>query len=466
MWSLDFFKELAKVPRLSFHEQQVVSYLKKYAEDQGYIVKMDALGNLSIFVEAQGSGIGKDIVALQAHVDMVCVSEPGRDIDFLHDGLTLYEEDGFLKALGTTLGADDGIGVALAFYCATLPNHPPLEIILTVQEEVGMHGAAAITPDFFEAKRLISFDNPTEHALINGCAGGSILEVKLASEEDLSFSAATIVKIQVRGLLGGHSGIDIHLGRLPANKVLIDFLEQLNDLSIEYRLSHMNIGMARNAIARDGFIEIGLLRADDIDKIQVIKCRLHSDAGEEVSFDMTVIEEPSYRFITKTKERQLRQLLKDIPHGVIAWLNERTVRTSNNLATISYDGVEFTVITFHRSAFKEDLIALHQEIISIAMKHGAKTKDLGETTPWPPHENGTLQTLIGKIYRELYPEQPMEINVVHAGFECGYWELLRPGMDMISMGPNTLDLHSPQERLDLRSLARVERWLENIMVQL
>ncbi|NIZ40519.1 beta-Ala-His dipeptidase [Entomospira entomophila] len=466
MWSLDFFKELTKVPRPSFYEEQVVAYLKKYAESQGYTVKTDAVGNLSIFVEAQGSGIGKDTVALQAHVDMVCVSEPGREIDFLHDGLSLYEEDGFLKAKGTTLGADDGIGVALAFYCATLPNHPPLEIVLTVQEEVGMHGAAAVTSDFFQAKRLISLDNPTEHALINGCAGGSILELKLASEADTSFSPAVMAKVQVNGLLGGHSGIDIHLGRLPANKVLVDFLEQLTELSIAYRLAHMSVGMARNAIARDGFIEIGLEQENDLPKIQTIQSRLTSGAGENVSFEISIIEQASYGFITKSSEEKLRQLLKDVPHGVVAWLNEATVRTSNNLATIGYDGKEFTIITFHRSAFKDDLATLHQEIISIAKRHGATTQELGETTPWPPHENGVLQTLIYEIYRDLYPEQPMEINVVHAGFECGYWELLRPGMDMISMGPNTFDLHSPQERLDLQSLARVENWLKHVMEQL
>ncbi|NIZ18517.1 beta-Ala-His dipeptidase [Entomospira culicis] len=465
MWSLDFFKELAKVPRPPYQEEKVARFLRDYALARGYQVASDDAGNLLIRVAGAGAGLHKETLVLQAHMDMVCVSEPGHLIDFANEAIEIYEEDGFLHAKGTTLGADNGIGIALAFYCAQLPHHPPLEILITVQEEVGMHGAAAVQRGFFTGRRLINIDNSVEGALINGCAGGNTLELRLPVEHDTEFRAKLLVKVSVQGLTGGHSGIDIHLGRLSSNKVLLDLLQQLEESDMAYRLVEMQAGMARNAIARDGYLVLALANALDKEELRTMKSRLVSGEQEYVAFLLEELTTHTHHPLTKASQDALMTLLKETPHGVMTWANEVSgeVQTSNNLALTQYDGKAFTITTFHRSFLQRDIEGVQQTMRELADKVGAEVKDLGMTAPWAPLASSRITGLMADRYRALYPDATLQVHTVHAGLECGYWMLLDSEMDMISIGPNIYDLHSPQERLDLASLARVERWLEEVM---
>lgn len=465
MWSLDFFKDLAKIPRPSFYEQQVANYLKEYAECKNYRVVFDTFGNMLVRVPAAGNGVGKDVLAIQAHMDMVCVSECQDGVDFKKSYINVYEQEHFLKAKRTTLGADNGIGIALAFYCASLPHHPPLEILLTVQEEVGMHGAAAVKKNFFTASRLINIDNAREQMLVNGCAGGTTLELAFSVDYDSSFCTCLYIKVSARGLLGGHSGIDIHLGRLSAVQVLTDLLQQLDEKQLDYRLVDIQIGMARNAIASDGFVVLALAEAKDKENISSVKSRLISGAEENVTFLLEEVAEIIHLPLSVDSGKKLLTVMQVLPHGVITWGNKSVLEvvTSNNVAIVSHSEKKIIITTFHRSVMKEELEEVQLRMFTLAQQYNLDMNVLSTSDPWIPKIDSALTQSMLSFYENLYGSDAIKVKTIHAGLECGYWKALYPDIDMISMGPNIYDLHSPQERLDLNSLKRLECWLELAM---
>ncbi len=465
VWSI--FDGMTKVPRPSKKEEKIRRWLVDWAAAHNVECRVDRTGNVLMRVPATPGYEDRPTVVLQAHMDMVCEQNSGVNHDFENDPIETFIDGDWVKARGTTLGADDGIGVALALAVMTDPDgkHGPLEALITYDEETGLTGANNLEAGFMTGKILVNIDSETEGQIFIGCAGGKDT-CALFRYAPIPAPDRYYAKIRVSGLVGGHSGSDIHLGHANANKVLARFLLGQPDLI----LASFCGGNLRNAIAREAEAVIGIpaRRKDPLvaDLNQYI-ATVEDEVGDiEPNFRMNIetVERPEH-VIEPGVADKLLAALQACPHGVQCMSRSMAdlVETSTNLASVKMPepGV-IRVETSQRSSVeseKEDIAHTVRTVFELA---GAEVTQ-GQGYPgWKPNLNSPVLAVFSQAYSDMYGKQP-EVLAIHAGLETGLFLTKYPGMDMISVGPTMHGVHSPEERLSISSVGRFYDYLKEAL---
>lgn len=475
----DIFAEICKVPRPSKHEEQISKWLQDFAAAHGIECLADEAMNVIMRVPATPGYENHEGVILQAHMDMVAEKDGNVQHDFLKDPIETYVDGEWLKAKGTTLGADDGIGISMALAAITDPElqHPAIECLFTVDEETGLTGAEKLKDGVLRAKRLINLDSEDDGQIFIGCAGGIDTLAKMHYEpvdnsQLTMHNAQLAIRLSVSGLKGGHSGDDINKGRANANQFIVWFLARIWPQT-EVQLASINGGNLRNAIAREAEAVITVPMAYK-EQIRIewnnFVAQMEGVFGEvekEMRLELETCDMPEF-VIPAEKAYRLIMALCECPHGMIAMSKEMPglVETSTNLASVKMkegrtaSGVEnyIEVNTSQRSsieASKHHLKWAVEQALSMACDEVTH----GDGYPgWAPNPKSDLLEAVKKAYTDLFKAEP-QVLAIHAGLECGLFLEKYPYLDMISIGPQMVGVHSPQERLSIPSTDRCYQWL-------
>lgn len=449
------FDEITKVPRPSCHEEQIREYLLGFARSHGLEARTDEVGNVVIEKGATAGRENAPVVIMQAHMDMVAEKNSGVDHDFMKDPIDTYVDGDWVKARGTTLGADNGIGMAaaLAALVDDTLEHGPLEALFTVNEEIGLEGAQNLGKDMVKGKILINLDSEDDGEIFVGCAGG--IDTTAVFHYNRSFAPENFsyYKVKVSGLLGGHSGGDIHLGRANANKIIARFIWECSK-KWDIEVSSFNGGNLRNAIPREAEAVFGIHseQGEYLDRfLEEYSAAIRNEyKGIEPSMDLRIeaVDRPEYCIDSKTSIALVKALYS-APHGVISMSHdiEGLVETSTNLAAVKMEGEDkIKVTTSQRSSVesrKNDIAGQVEAHFELA---GATVTHSDGYPGWAPNMDSTIMKLSAEAYEELFG-QKAKIKAIHAGLECGLFLEKNPGLDMVSFGPTMTGVHSPDERL-------------------
>jgi dipeptidase D len=469
---MEWFENISRFPRCSKGEAAVSRWFQDWARRRGWPAKTDPAGNLLIDVPASPGAETAAGVVLQGHLDMVCEKTPESVHDFSRDPIRLIREGEWVRADGTTLGADNGVALALGAALAedAALRHPKLELLFTVDEETGLTGAKALAPGFFEARTLVNLDSESEGVFTVGCAGGRDAVIRREVTFGTVPDGHLRVRFSVGGLLGGHSGIDIHRHRANAIRLLAQALQQLLTLQ-GLELIDIRGGSKRNAIPRDaqallacpaGRMPELLGRTERL--LALVRREYPAEAG--VYFNVTPQGEAGggLRALARQDAVGLVQLLLALPHGVCEMDSGFTdlVMSSNNLAVTRTTEGGQEIITSQRSLTAPGLDSVSGTVRAVAALAGARCTSESEYPPWAPNLDSAILRRCRRIYRSLYRRQP-EVRALHAGLECAIIGSTYPGLDMISLGPTTENAHSPAERLNVPSLARLYDFLSALL---
>ncbi len=471
---LNWFEQINQIPRESGHEQAICQWLINWAKQNNFAIKTDSVQNLLIKVPASNGYENAPIVILQGHLDMVCEKKPDSTHDFRKDPIKMIVDGDWLRADKTTLGADNGIAIAMAMTIAMDNNipHPPLELLFTIDEETGLHGASAIKPGFFDGRILINIDSEQEGYLTIGCAGGCNTNIALPIEWARIPSNYQLVTIKAGGMTGGHSGIEIHAERANAIKVLAQTLNFIRQQT-EIRLVNFTGGTAHNAIPRDAKA-IVFIPQSEIEKIKATLRKMEESLKAEYQQTDPYLflkiennDDNSMQAITNTDT--VIDLLIALPHGVATLSSQNIaslVETSNNLASIRIQGNNLKILTSQRSAVESKLEFLTQRIEAIARLAGCIVYSDNRYAAWQPQMDSPLLAISCKIYEQMFRKQPI-IDVIHAGLECGIIaEKSSAKLDMISIGPTIKYAHSPDEKLLIGTVGKVWDFLLELLKNL
>ncbi len=466
----DIFAAICKVPRPSKHEEKISQWLQAFASEHGIECMADEAMNVIMRVPATAGYEEHEGVILQAHMDMVAEKNGDVEHDFLTDPIETFVDGEWLKAKGTTLGADNGIGIAMALAAITeadLP-HPAIECLFTVDEETGLTGAMKLQDGVLRAKRLINLDSEDDGQIFIGCAGGIDTLARMKYEplkiEDLRLKNLLAIRLSVTGLLGGHSGDDINKGRANANQLIVWFLARIWPQT-EMHLAAIQGGNLRNAIAREAeavlAIPMGYKEQIRIEWNHFV-AQMEGVFGEvekDMRLELETCDMPE-TFIPDDKAYRLIMALCECPHGMIAMSKEMPglVETSTNLASIKMKDGFIEVNTSQRSsieASKHHLKWAVEQALSMACDEVTH----GDGYPgWAPNPNSPLLDVVKQAYIDLFKSEP-KVLAIHAGLECGLFLEKYPYLDMVSIGPQMYGVHSPQERLSIPSTERCYAWL-------
>lgn len=468
-----FFEEIRKIPRPSKHEEKIRTWLKDWATDNSFAFREDATGNLVVTIPASEGHENADIVILQGHVDMV--PEKNRDVehDFLKDPIEADIEDDWVLARGTTLGADNGIGMALAMAAATDPEciHGPLELLFTVDEETGLTGATQLDDSLLEGRMLLNLDTEEDGAFYIGCAGGADQHTCFDIERETSHHPEGF-QVAVCGLRGGHSGVDIHENRANAIKLLARLLKAVMDSGIEFDLVSIEGGSKHNAIPREAFAEIRVA-SDSIERLKSVAGEQKSEFDGEfgridpaLSVEITGADVGDQAF-TADLTRRLLGALVAVPHGVLAMSHSvrGLVETSNNVAVINTTDSAVEITTSTRSSVMPALRAMTTQIRAGFEMAGARVEDMGGYPGWAPNPESLLLKTGKSVFTNVFNKEP-EVKAIHAGLECGIIGQKFPGMDMISFGPEIRSPHAPGEKVQISSVANTWKLLKEFLANL
>lgn len=459
------FAQIAAVPRPSKHEEQISDWLVRFAEDHHIEYYRDEAMNVVMRVPATAGYEDHPAIILQAHMDMVCEKNADCDHDFLHDPIETYVDGDWLKARGTTLGGDDGIGMAMALAAISSPTlkHPAMEALFTVDEETGLTGADRLQDGVLRGKRLINLDNEDDGCICIGCAGGIDTLARMHYEPVATPSGLFPATIRVSGLQGGHSGEDINKGRANANKLLVRFLFRLLGKGLE--LSAISGGNLRNAIAREAEATILVpfaykeqLRIDFNIYLAEIEAEYKAVETEmAMTLDSTDMPET---IIPTAQAHALIRALYACPHGVDSMCADipGLVETSTNLASVKmYEGY-IEVNTSQRSSVESKKHDLKNRV-ECALAAACDEVTHGDGYPgWAPNVCSPLLDTIVASHERLFDAKP-QVMAIHAGLECGLFLTKYPHLDMVSVGPQMYGVHSPQERLSISSTDKTWTWL-------
>ena len=476
----DIFAEICKVPRPSKHEEQISKWLCDFAAAHGIECVADEAMNVIMRVPATPGYEDHEGVILQAHMDMVAEKDGHVQHDFLKDPIETWIDGEWLKAKGTTLGADDGIGISMALAAITDPElqHPAIECLFTVDEETGLTGAMKLQDGMLQSKRLINLDSEDDGQIFIGCAGGIDTLAKMhyepinaqmlndpINEQMVNDQMRKLaIKLKVYGLLGGHSGDDINKGRANANQFIVWFLARIWPQT-EVQLASINGGNLRNAIAREAQAVIAV-PMEYKEQIRIewnhFVAQMEGVFGEvekDMRLELETCDLPDF-FIPADKAYRLIMALCECPHGMIAMSKEMPglVETSTNLASIKMREGYIEVNTSQRSS-KEPAKHHLKWAVEQALSLACDEVTHGDGYPgWAPNPNSPLLEVVKKAYENLFKAEP-KVLAIHAGLECGLFLEKYPYLDMISIGPQMVGVHSPQERLSIPSTERCYRWL-------
>lgn len=466
-----FFHEITQIPRPSKKEERIIAYLKNFGESHNLVTKMDKTGNVLICKPAtQGYG-GKATTILQAHMDMVCEKNSDTVFNFETDPIQTYIDGDWVKAHGTTLGGDNGIGMAimLAILASKDLQHPALECLFTVDEETGLTGAFALDNKLLTGKVLINLDSEDDGIIFIGCAGGIDTTVTMNYKPEKTPNNYFAFTVSVKGLTGGHSGDDIEKGRGNANKILNRFLWTLNKQT-DLRLASFNGGNLRNAIPREA-TATALVPWTEKENVRVLFNHFISNLETEISdvepsMNLSLESEniPETIIDKKTSDALLNALYA-CAHGVITMSRDMKglVETSTNLASVKMkEDNSILITTSQRSSVESSKYDIMQQVESVFNLCGA-TVTHGDGYPgWKPNLKSDILKTAQTSYKKLFGVEP-EIRAIHAGLECGLFLEKYPYLDMISIGPQMYGVHSPDERLSISSTQKCWDWLLEIL---
>ena len=465
-----FFEEICRIPHGSGNLRKISDYLVSFAKDRNLEVTQDS--ELNVIIKAPGSAgyEDKEPVILQGHMDMVAVKEDGCDIDMMTEGLRTATDGEFVWAEGTSLGGDDGIAVA---YCLALLDskdipHPPLEVVITTNEETGMFGAAAIDLSDLKGKKLINIDNEKEGQFIVSCAGG----IRLYSQFPVKRESAvgSLLKVEISGLLGGHSGEMIKCGRGNANILLSRTLLEAMD-KVEAKLVTIEGGVADNAIPSAATALVLVDEKDEDAFAESVNATLADIKGElevkdpDVNIEVSeVAEAAEQNAVTLEDTRRVLTAICSMPDGVQAMSAsvEGLVETSLNLGIIKCDEEKITIDQSLRSSVGSSKKALIRKVTSITEVFGGSYTASGEYPGWKFRQDSDLREHMVSVYEKMYGKKPV-IEAIHAGLECGILSEKIEGLDCISIGPDMQDIHSAKEKLSIASTRNVWEFIKAVL---
>jgi dipeptidase D len=469
LWT--FFDEISKIPRPSKHEEKIIDWLMHFAEKRGLEGRKDKIGNVLILKPATPGMESRKTVVLQSHVDMVWEKNNDKEHDFFKDPIVPVRDGGWIKADGTTLGADDGIGVAAQLALLDSDNipHPPLECLFTVDEETGLTGALNFEEGFLEGRTLINLDSEDEGELFIGCAGGIDTVAYFHPEYETIPEGHTALEIKVSGLKGGHSGDDIHKGLGNANKIIVRYLWQIAR-DYDFRLARLEGGNLRNAIAREASA-VGVVPSGFKEEARVAFNMFAGDVEQElrrtdpeVKLWLGSADQPSEVFSIDFQNRLLSALYA-CPHGVMSWSQdiEGLVETSTNLASVKQGNGKIVVTTSQRSSVESSRNNIANMVHSVFALGGARIEHSDGYPGWEPNTDSPILRVAVSSYEKLFCKKP-EVKAIHAGLECGLFLQKYPDMDMISIGPTIKGAHSPDERLNIETVRKFWKHLLDMLV--
>lgn len=468
-----FFLDISKIPRPSKHEDKISQYLVDFAKVRSLKVNTDQAGNILISKKASSGRETSPVVTLQAHLDMVCEKNEGTDHDFMKDPLNLYIEDGYIKAKGTTLGADNGIGVAaaMAVLDSSDISHGPIECLFTVDEETGLTGANALESGFIQGMTLLNLDSEEEGAVYIGCAGGKTTGLFKSITTRKENDKELCCKVIINGLKGGHSGLHINTGRGNAIILLARFLWNLND-KMNYDLESFNGGDKHNAIPREAFATVCFNEEEmPIFETEIIKFEEMFRKEFSVTDGNVTIKslktEPAVKVLNEKDKSDLLNLIYSFPHGVCSMDPQikGLVQTSTNLASVkvSHDGIN--ILSSQRSSVESMVHDISGKVISHALLADYDYISKDPYPAWTPNTDSPVLNSAKKVHKELFGKEP-EVKAVHAGLECGLIGKKYPGIDMISFGPDIYGAHSPDEKMRIDSVMNFWKFLIKLIEKL
>lgn len=460
------FDRILTIPRASKEEDKMREYVVGAAQSAGLSHQVDAAGNVVVRKPAADGKEGAPITILQAHLDMVTEKNSDVDHDFAKDPIKPRRDGDYLNATGTTLGSDNGIGVAamLALMDADDVAHGPLELLFTIDEETGLTGAQNLDPSMLEGRRLLNMDSEEEGALCVGCAGGADSKLTLPLASGAAPDGSVAVAVRLHGLKGGHSGVDIHLQRGNAIQLLARALYAAS-LETPFRIAAFGGGNAHNAIPRETNATVAVAEGDAQALRQSLEGELAAIAEEfkaaepGMAIDIAVGDAPATAWDEATTANVLR-LITSLPHGVTSMSYDipGLVETSTNLATVAEEDGSLVIGLSSRSSVASALEALRRKIRANAGLAGAEVEEGGGYPGWKPDLESRALAVVKAVHERELGSEP-RVEAIHAGLECGLIGEMIPGMDMISFGPQIEFPHSPDERVKIDSVGRFYKLL-------
>ena len=464
----NYFEEICKYPRPSKKEEKIAEYVFSVGKKLGLQTEKDKFGNILIRKPATAGKENLKTVVLQSHIDMVC--EKNRDVehDFDNDPIEPYIDGDWVKAKGTTLGADNGIGAATALAVLESKDieHGPIEALFTLDEETGLTGASSLKKGWLKADILINMDSEELGTLFIGCAGGKNTAAKFKAKMEKALKNYSSFELKVDGLKGGHSGLEIHVGRGNAVKIVNRLIwEYSQDYII--RLASINGGNKHNAIPREAFAVVGVPKKDEKKLKKFVKKYNETVKAEfaavepDLSVSIEKHEMPA-KFMDEKTQRKLVNALYAVPHGVIKMSKDiqGLVETSTNLAVVETSGKNVNIVTSQRSSVASENEDIVNMVTTVFMLAGAEIS-YGDGYPgWKPDVNSDILKVFKSTFTRMYGKEP-EVTAIHAGLECGIIKEKYPEMDMISFGPTMFGVHSPDEKLQISTVPEFWKQLTN-----
>ncbi len=467
----EIFDSITQVPRPSTKEEKIIAWLIAFAKEYNLDYKLDEVGNVVI---SRSASLGKETsvkITLQSHMDMVCEKDSDVEFNFEQDPIRTRIEDGWVRAMGTTLGADCGIGMAASLAALIDPELEcgELEALFTVNEEIGLSGAKELKPGMITGGYLVNLDSEEEGEICIGCAGGIGTVATFSFSNQPAPKDYTYYRVDVAGLKGGHSGEDINKGRANANKLLARLLA-IGESDFALKLSFMHGGNLRNAIPREAYGVFGIPTRYIVDFAMAF-----STFEEEIREEFAV-EEPSLRLsisempqidtvLDEATQRGVIGSLVGLPNGVIAMskVMDNLVETSTNLASVRFNDNTIVVATSQRSSRESGKQYAKQMVESVFVLAGADVTHSEGYPGWTPNPESKILEILSGCYQKQYGEKPV-IRAMHAGLECGLFLENYPDLDMVSFGPTMSGVHSPDERLNIESVGRFWKLLKTLLI--
>lgn len=468
-----YFEELCKIPHGSGNTKAISDYCVAFAREHGLRFRQDNEDNIIIWKDAAPGYENHPTVIIQGHLDMVCAKETDCPIDMEKEGLRLMvTDDGFITADGTTLGGDDGIAVAMALAILddTSIPHPPVEVVFTSGEEIGLLGAAALDCSDLKGRIFLNIDSEEEGVLTVGCAGGSRCDMEATLET--SHGCGVCCNLLLDGFIGGHSGIEINKGRANTNKLMGSLLNHLSE-QFPIQILQLSGGKFDNAITNHTSAVI-LVSHDQADAVQSAANtwweetrKAYSATDPAGKLTVSLAGEVCGNAVSAADSRRLAQWICAIPNGVQAMSKEMPtlVETSSNLGIVHLEQGRIRITVSVRSSVNHVWNEQLAELENIAKQYGASFGSRGAYPAWEFKKESTLRPLMADIYRELYGKDPV-VEMTHGGLECGIFSERLPGLDCVSFGPDLQEVHTPRERMSIASVERTWKYLLEILRRL
>ena len=458
----EYFEQICAIPHGSRNTKAISDYLVRFARDHGLRHIQDEANNVIIFCDGTCGYEDRAPVILQGHMDMVCEKDADCPIDMVTQGLDVTHDGKFVYAKGTTLGGDDGIAIAYALALMADPAipHPPLEVVITVDEEIGMLGAAVIDLKELKGRTLINIDSEEEGVFTVSCAGGATATISLAGERRAVYGPC--IRLSVDGLQGGHSGVEIHKNRANANKIMGEFMSRIQAM-MPLCLTSLSGGSKDNAITRSCTAKL-VAMGINLERINTVAEKLQAEIREqydepEVTVQAFDVDALGGNALTTEATAKVISLLCSVPNGVQAWSADipGLVQTSLNLGVAKL-GNAMNLTFSVRSSVNQEKEDLLNKLKEIAAFHDATYTQMGEYPAWEYKADSNLRDVMVKTYTEMFGKAP-EVLAIHAGLECGLLGEKLPGLDCVSIGPQMHDIHTSREKLDIASTERTWNFL-------